>query len=279
LNAGNLGKDKRGDMRIFSKRIAVTWCLGTLLTLPLYGQEETITGDDPEVQNIESVLEKNVPEGAPKVQLPQRPQKPQSTIDFSELKSEGNYQDTVVIQKTYMPKSKRVQLFGGFTYATNDVFFKTMGGQARVAYHFNETWGIEATGFALSSVDTKEKEDLAEKRRLGVSSLTTPQSMFGVNAYFSTIYGKLALEDRKIIPFEFYQTLGIGQVTTNPTSTSTALYFGLGDMFSISKNSAIRADLSWFFYSGKTINGDNQSTNTIFFTIGYGRFVPEASRR
>jgi hypothetical protein len=89
----------------------------------------------------------------------------------------------------------------------------------------------------------------------------------------------MALEDRKIIPFEFYQTLGVGQITNNPSSTSTAFYFGLGNLFSISKNSVIRADLSWYFYNSKTIKGDNQSANTIFFTVGYGRFVPEAGRR
>lgn len=278
MSSGNFGKDKRGDMRIFNKWVAIVWLLGAFSGSLVQAQEE-ISENDPEIQSVESVLEKNVPEGAPKVRLPLRPQKAQGTIDFSELKSDRTFQDTVIIQKTYMPKSKRVQLFGGFTYATNDVFSRTMGAQLRAAYHFNETWGLEATGFYLTSEDTKEKQDLADKRRLGVSSLTTPKSMYGLNAYFSTIYGKLALEDRKIIPFEFYQTLGVGQVTTTPTSTSTAVYFGLGDIFSISKNSAIRADLSWFFYNGKTTNGDNQNTNTIFFTIGYGRFVPEASRR
>jgi outer membrane beta-barrel protein len=271
-------------MGIFKNWVTIGCLLGSL-SLGAHAQdsagpeEPPVTGQDPEIQSVESVLERNVPEGAPKVQLSNKLQKPQSTIDYSQLKSDRNLSDTVVIQKTYMPKSNRVQLFGGFTYATNDVFFRTIGAQLRAGYHFNETWGLELTSFFLTSQDTAEKKDLAGKQRLGVENLTTPQSMYGLNVYFSTIYGKLALEDRKIIPFEFYQTIGVGQVNTKPSSTGSSIYFGLGDLFSISKNSAIRADLSWFFYNSKTINGDTQSANTIFLTIGYGRFVPEARSR
>jgi outer membrane beta-barrel protein len=241
--------------------------------------QEDAGAPDPDIQTIESVLEKNVPEGAPKVDLPVRVQKPQNTIDYSKMEEARNDQDMVVIQKTYMPKTQRVQLYGGFTYAVNDAFFRTMGGQFRAAYHFNETWGVEATTFFLTSADTSEKTDLLGNQSLKVENLSTPESFYGVNAYFSSIYGKMALEDRKIIPFDFYQTLGVGQIKTKPTSNSTAIYFGLGDIFSISKNSEIRADLSWFFYNGKTVKGDTQSANTIFLTIGYGRFLPEAQSR
>lgn len=235
--------------------------------------------NDPEVQTIEGVLEQNIPEGAPKVDLPVRSQKTPGTIDFSQLKNERTLHDTVVIQKTYMPKTSRIQLFGGATLSMNDVFYRTYGLNARAGYHFNETWGLELNTFFLTSSDTQEKTDLAGKQNLDVRSLSTPKSLYAANLYFSTIYGKMALEDRKIIPFEFYQTLGAGQITTNPSSTSTAFYFGLGNLFSISKNSVIRADLSWYFYNSKTIRDENQSANTIFFTLGYGRFVPEAGRR
>lgn len=234
---------------------------------------------DPDVQTIEGVLEQNIPEGAPKVDLPIRAQKTPGTIDFSQLKSERNLQDTVVIQKTYMPKTSRVQVFGGATLSMNDVFYRTYGAQARAGYYFNETWGLEFNSFFLTSSDTQEKTDMADKRGLDVKSLSTPKSLYALNVYFSSIYGKMALEDRKIIPYEFYQTLGAGQITTNPSSTSTAFYFGLGNLFSISKNSVIRADLSWYFYTTKTITGANQSANSIFFTIGYGRFVPSVGRR
>ncbi|MEZ0391553.1 MAG: outer membrane beta-barrel domain-containing protein [Pseudobdellovibrionaceae bacterium] len=275
-------------MGIFIKRIALTALLVTLtvsfsraeeIEIDSASDDDYQVNQDSEIKDVESVLEKNIPEGAPKVQLPAAVKQPRNKVDFTDLKKDSHFDDTVIIQKTYMPKTKRFQFFGGFSLAVNDAFFRTMGGQLRAGYHFNETWGLEATGFLLTSEDTNEKKDLESKQNLGVANLTTPKSFLGVNAYFSSIYGKMALEDRKIVPFEFYQTIGVGQITTNPTSTSTAFYFGLGDIFSISKNSAIRADLSWFFYNGKTINGDNQSANTIFLTIGYGRFVPEVGRR
>jgi len=248
---------------------------------PAFAQQEEDLSQtiDPDVQTIEGVLEQNIPEGAPKIDLPVRPQKTPGTIDFSQMKNDRTYRDTVVIQRTYMPKTSRVQLFGGASLSMNDVFYRTYGAQARASYFFNETWGLEFNSFFLTSTDTQEKTDLAGRQNLDVRSLSTPKSLYALNVYYSSIYGKMALEDRKIIPFEFYQTLGAGQITTNPSSTSTAFYFGLGNLFSISRNSAIRADLSWYFYTSKTITGANQSANTIFFTVGYGRFIPEAGRR
>ena len=150
-------------------------------------------------------MEQNIPEGAPKVDLPIRTQKTPSTIDFSQLKSERSLQDTVVIQKTYMPKTGRVQVFGGATLSMNDVFYRTYGGELRAGYYFNETWGLELNTFFLSSSDTQEKTDLAGKQNLDVRSLSTPKSLYALNVYYSSIYGKMALEDRKIIPYEFYK--------------------------------------------------------------------------
>lgn len=248
--------------------------------VPAEGQEgpgvQTI---DPEVSSVEGVLEQNIPEGAPKVNLPVRAKKTPSKIDFSQMKSTRNFRDTVIIQKTYMPKTGRFQIFGGLSLSMNDVFYRTYGGQVRAGYHFTETWGLELNSFFLTSSDSQEKTDLAGKQNLSVQNLSTPKNFYGANLYYSSIYGKMALEDRRIIPFEFYQTLGAGQMTTNPTATSTAFYFGLGNLFSISKNSVLRADLSWYFYTSKTITGSNQSSNTIFLTFGYGRMVPEVARR
>ncbi len=242
-------------------------------------ENPTPNGADPEVSSVESLLEKNVPDEPAKLQLTKPATKTSGTVDYSQFKTEKSFHDTVIIQKTYMPKTKRAQVFGGFTYGANDVFAKTFGGQIRAGYYFNETWGIEATGFFLTSQDAPEKKDLSDIQQIAVQDLITPKSFLGVNAYFSSIYGKMALEDRKIIPFEVYQTVGIGQLNTNPSSNTSAFFFGLGNVFSISKNSAIRADLSWFFYNGKSTSGGTVSANTIFVTIGYGRMLPDARTR
>lgn len=250
--------------------------------VPVESQESpqpAINSLDPDVSSVEGVLEQNIPVGAPKVNLPVRAKKTPSKIDFSKMKSSYNFRDTVIIQKNYMPKTSRFQVYGGLSLSMNDVFYRTYGGDLRVGYHFTETWGLELNSFFLTSSDTQEKTDLAGKQSLSVQNLMTPKNFYGANLYYSSIYGKMALEDRRILPFEFYQTLGVGQMTTNPTSTSTAFYFGLGNIFSISKNSILRADLSWYFYTSKTITGSNQSSNTIFLTFGFGRMLPEVARR
>ncbi len=277
------------------KAIWITSCLFFILSLSAWAEdpnpEEAVdlspviqdTGGtispDPEVSTIEGVLEQNIPEGAPQTQLPLRAKKSPSKVDFSQIKAANSLTDTVIIQKTYMPKTQRFQLFGGASLSMNDVFYRTYGADLRLGFHFSETWGLELNTFFLTSSDSSEKTDLKAKQDLKVENLSTPKNFYGANVYFSSIYGKVALEDRRIIPFEFYQTLGAGQMTTNPTSTSNAFYFGLGNLFSISKNSVLRADLSWYFYNTKTIKGDSMNSNTIFLTFGYGRMMPEAGRR
>lgn len=234
---------------------------------------------DPEVTTIEGVLEQNIPEGAPKSQLPVRARKSPTKVDFSGLKATNSFKDTVVIQKNFMPKTQRFQFSGGATLSMNDVFYRTYGANLRVGYHFTETWGLELNGFYLTSLDSQEKTDLRDKQQLRVENLSTPKSFYGANLYYSSIYGKVAVEDRRIIPFEFYQTLGAGQMATSPASTSNAVYFGLGNLFSISQNSTLRMDLSWYFYNTKTISGESMSSNTIFLTFGYGRCLPNVGAR
>ncbi len=242
-------------------------------------QQDAGAISDPEVSGVESILEKNMPGGAVRAELPKPMTKTAGTVDYSQFKTEKSFHDSVIIQKNYMPKTQRFQVFGGLSYAANDVFAKTYGAQLRAGYYFSEKWGVEATAFFLTSADAQEKKDLGDVQTLAVQNLITPSSFLGLNAYFSSIYGKMAFEDRKIIPFEVYQTLGAGQLTTNPNSNTTAFFLGVGNLFSISQDSGLRADLSWFFYNGKTSTGATISANTIFVTFGYGRMLPDAGTR
>ncbi len=234
---------------------------------------------DPDVSNVEGMLESNMPMGSTKNNLPSRVNKTPAKVNFSSTKELFQNRDTVIIQKTYMPKTSRFQVFGGGSLSMNDVFYRTYGADIRLGFHFSEAWGLEFNSFFLTSSDSQEKKDLADKQSLSVQNLSTPKGFYGANIYFNSIYGKVALEDRKILPFEFYQTAGIGQMTTTPTSTSSAFYLGLGNLFSISKNSLLRVDLSWYFYNTKTIKGDTMNANTLFLTFGIGTMLPGVERR
>jgi outer membrane beta-barrel protein len=241
-----------------------------------YPQDEP-PHDDTDITNVEQELGKD-DSGDIIGPVTTAPIKAPAVINYQEVAESKEAVDTIIIQKNYMPKTERFQVFGALTFAPNDVFYKTLGLQARLAYHLSERWGVEIIGITLSSSKSKELSDL-EGQGVGAQALVSPRSYLGVDAYFNSVYGKAALYNRKIIPFEIYQTLGVGKMNTASYPNADAFHIGLGQLFSMSRSEALRVDLSVMVYQSKTINGDNQVSNTILLSVGYGRFFPEATYR
>ncbi|BEV69918.1 hypothetical protein Bb109J_c3338 [Bdellovibrio bacteriovorus] len=232
-----------------------------------------------EIDFVERLLENdtNVFKEAPK-SFGGSSAKPQAA-EYTTLNSQSIHSDLAVIQKNYMPKTGRVQLSGGFTLLPSDVFFRTFGLNTKASYHFNETWGLEAFAYVFTSSSRSEVDSLNQEQGLEVKSLLSMQNFYGVNLYFNSIYGKTAWMDSKIIPFEIYQTVGIGKVRTDGGEDATSFQVGLGDLFSLDRSHALRVDLTWAFYSAKNYEGDDQNSNSLFLTLSYGLFWPEPDYR
>jgi outer membrane beta-barrel protein len=234
--------------------------------------------EDSEIQSIESDLEKNIPQARPEeVNVETVFRKERESVNLEGAQQAGPEQ-LVIIQKTYMPKTGRFSFSGGLTLFPSDVFFKTAGLQVRSSYHFNETWGMEAVGTFFSSTKSNELKDLESKQDVTAQNITTLKNYLGANVYFNSMYGKYALNNKKIIPFEIYQTLGIGQVQTDQFS-STALSAGLGQILSLSRNHGLRVDLNVIFYQSQNLAGDKQSANAFLITFAYTTFFPKAPTR
>ncbi len=242
----------------------------------LYAQDSQ---EDDEIKGVESELEKNIPARsvrvAPSTTIIGKKQDTLLIDGATEAKSKSNI---VVIQKNYMPKSGRFNLSGGLTLFPSDVFFKTFGAQVRAGYHLSETWGVELTGILLTSSKSTELEDLESKQSVTASSLATLKNYFGANIYFSNSYGKYALSDRKIFPFEIYQTVGIGSVLTDKSS-SPAFSLGIGQLLSLSRNDAVRLDLSLLFYQTETLTSQKQQASSLLVTFSYDALFPSVGKR
>jgi outer membrane beta-barrel protein len=233
--------------------------------------------DDSEIQSVEGVLEKNMPRAQIQPNTATVPLVPASKIDYDSYNESKPNGDLVVIQKTYQPKTERWNVMGGASLVTNDVFYRTLGVQARGSYYFNETWGVELSAMYFFSSKTDLTKEAANPPNLkSIDTLVTPKSYLGADAYFNAIYGKIALNDRKIIPFEFYQEVGVGQMMTSGSGSSTALHIGLGQIFAWTRDQAFRVDLSMYMYDATNVNGDKQFTNSLILTVGYGLFFPGA---
>ncbi|WP_374029943.1 outer membrane beta-barrel domain-containing protein [Bdellovibrio bacteriovorus] len=195
--------------------------------------------------------------------------------EYATVYSEKFYSDLAIIQRNYMPKTKRIQLSGGFTILPTDVFYRTVGINLKTSYHLNETWGLEAFGYLLTSQARNEVSNLESVQKLSVKNLISVSAFYGANIYFNSIYGKTALLNSHIIPFEVYQTIGVGKVRTQNDQESNTVQIGIGDAFSLSRSSTLRMDLTWAFYNATNYLGENQASNSLFLTVSYGHFFPE----
>jgi outer membrane beta-barrel protein len=194
-----------------------------------------------------------------------------SKEDFDLLKK-------VIIQKNYMPKTERWHLSGGLTFMPNDVFFKTFGANLKASYHFNEQWGAEAVYISFSSQKSQDLKDLEDKQGVTAANIASVKNYTGAQVYHSSIYGKYAFYDRIIYPFEIYQYVGAG-VMGLTEGTAPAISLGMGQLVSLSRNSALRFDLNLLMYTAETASGSKQSANTLLLTLSYSRFFPEVGKR
>lgn len=249
-----------------------------LFSFTILAQEAQQSSENEDIKSIENLLEKNVKFEAPPAGIPKSTVKTPKKVDYKESEVLGNYQDMAVIQKNYMPKASRFALTIGPALSPTDVYFRTFGMNAKLNYYFDEFWAAEVTGHILTSSARSEVKDLEQNQSLIARDLISLRSLFGVNLNYSSIYGKTSILNRKIIPFEIYETVGLGKVSNQNGAESTSFQVGVGELFSISRSSAFRTDLTWAFYRFDSVNGA-QNGNSILLSFNYTFFFGEPTYR
>jgi outer membrane beta-barrel protein len=260
----------------------LTFLLGSL-PAATYAQQETpapapavTTESSDGINSVDAELQNNYPKEVPAA-VPTMPARP--VVDYGELKNTAASEDVAVVQRNYMPKTGRFHLTGGLTVIPTDVFYTSYGLNARASYHFTETWGAELSAYMLSSTAGTDLKNLEDKQSFTVENLVTLNSYMSAGLYFSTIYGKIAWLNNRIIPFEIYQTAGIGTVATAESSNNPAFHAGIGDLFSIGRSTSFRIDLTWIFYQTENILNEKQNANNLLLTFAWGQFVPKVDYR
>lgn len=200
-------------------------------------------------------------------------------LTFSGLGTLAPFTDISIIQRRFLPKTGRFQLFGGGTILTNNPFFNTMGGVVKASYFLSETWGLELNYFGLTTSERQSTQELKEIQGVKTENLVYPLSYTGVDIVFMPIYGKLAWFNEKIVPFDLYFSAGYGTTNTQANESAGTLHLGTGQIFAISKAYAFRWDFSWNFFNATGVDGSTNSFNNLFLTVGMSWFFPEASYR
>lgn len=256
------------------------------LTILIFGlpgfSQEALNPDKSEQQDIDFVEKMFDTRSATfREQAPSRnaPSQQKQTAEYVAVESEAFSADIATIQKNYMPKTSRVLLSGGLSLLPSDVFYRTVGVNLKASYHFTETWGVEAFGYLMTSQARDEVNELSSVQNLAVRNLVSVNSFYGLNAYFNSIYGKVSFLNWRIIPFEIYQTIGLGKVRTGSGYESSSIQIGIGDIFSLSRSTVLRLDLTWAFYKAQNYLNEEQNANSLFLTVSYGRLFPEPTYR
>ncbi len=244
-----------------------------------FAQEANPDSEQNDIDFVEKLLETKSSEFKSTPSWSLTPSSIKQKAEYSSVQSEAFYSDLATIQKNYMPKAERVQISTGLTLLPSDVFYRTFGVSLKASYHFNETWGMEVFGYLFSSQPREEVSELESVQKISVKNLVSLNAFYGLNLYFNSIYGKTTYLNSKIIPFEVYQTIGIGKVRTQDSEETTSVQIGIGDIFSLSRSTDLRVDLSWAFYKAHNYLREEQSSNSLFLTLSYGHFFPEPSYR
>ncbi|WP_374029723.1 outer membrane beta-barrel domain-containing protein [Bdellovibrio bacteriovorus] len=254
--------------------------LALLLLAPMGAMAQTETD---ELDIIELEIDKGTPakqpisNSAPSYQ--ETSPRDNTLTDFSGLGTLAPFKEISIIQKRFLPKTGRFQLFGGATVLTNNPFFNTIGGVAKASYFLSETWGIELNYFGLTTSERQTTEELRDIQGVSTENLVYPKSYVGVDLMYIPIYGKMTWFNEKIIPFDLYFSAGYGSTMTQADEAAGTIHLATGQIFALSKAYALRWDFSWNFFNAKGIDGSTNSFNNLFLTVGISWFFPEASYR
>ncbi len=254
--------------------------------------------DDRDLDQIEAEIKKNETKPVPIPVAPSNPANsskdvsaaekdvpPEVKIDtLSDLSKLQPFSEVTVLQRRYMPKSGRIQLFAGLSDMVNDPWNNTAGLNVRAGYSFTEAWGLEVAYYALSASPTQAAQGLLSQNNVNAQSLGYVTGFTGGYLTWTPIYGKMSFGTKKIVPFDMYFSVGGGQTslssvpqsgsTLGVPSTASGLSLATGQIYAITRSVGFRWDLNLNTYTIPT-----GATNNILLTLGANWYFPEASYR
>lgn len=196
------------------------------------------------------------------------------------------FKDIAVIQKKYLNKTGRFELWLAGSLALNSQYFNMLGGNLALSYHFNDRWGVELEGVFMTDMEKSVTEGLRKDQAITTRDIITPTSYMGLNLRWSPIYGKMSLREKTINPFEVYFVLGAGLTGTDDGQSAFTIHGGIGQVYPVSKNMSIRWTLvlNNFAANAKgdlkgSIKGQEVRSNLLYLSAGVSWFFPFSEER
>lgn len=274
--------------------------LGCLLAAPSISLAQL---DDSEIISLEQEYEKQVTPPAQQAPATPRAADPSATADasvqrsapvtlqeekddnslkeFSGLTNLAPFSEVSVIQRRFLPKTDRFQLFGGVSLVTNQPWFTQAGVNLRIGYNFWESLGLEFTYSLLQNSERDVTREARERHNIQADEIAFAKNFMGAVIQWSPIYGKMAWFNKRIIPFDLYFNVGGGTVkVANKTGDESkpGIMAGTGQVFAITKGMGFRWDFTYLTYEVNTAL-ETTRRNDLLLSAGMSFFWPEASYR
>lgn len=214
----------------------------------------------------------------------------QKSVTFQELPKLSDFSDISIIQKKFLPKSNRFQLYGGLDFLTNNPFFDTYGVNLRLNFFFTETIGLELNYWRHSVAARTVTTDLNSKYNITTKTMLSSLGYTGASLIFVPFYGKMTFMDKRIIPYDLYISAGGGVTETSYLDKAApSVHLGTGEIFALSKSFAWRWDFSNVQYTAKvpevstggSLNdtGKKRTISDLYLGIGVLILFPGATYR
>lgn len=270
------------------------------------------TSDELEVINLEDLYKSEAPAQSIETQVPRTTvegvQESNSGLSTNELDDETvgsaraeeksvkelkdlnqliQFSDLSIIQKKFLPKTERLELYIGAGLTTNTPWFTNYGGKLNLSYNFTETFGLEVNTLFLTSSKREVAKEIHENNNLTPDQFIYTKGYYGLDLKFSPVYGKISWKNQNIIHYEMYFSAGGGVSSTNSVEKNvTTIHAGIGQLFALSKGMAFRWDYSANFFQATPMGTGSTggavgkgSYNDLVLTAGFSFFFPEAGYR
>lgn len=249
--------------------------------------------EDVDLNAIEAEMSRRGEEQALQSSPSEREQRAEASkpLTFQELPRLSPFSEVSVIQKKFMPKTNRFQLYGGVDFLTNNPFFDTYGFNGRFAFFFSEFIGVELNFWRHSVSPRTITTDLESKHGITTKTMLSSLGYFGGSLIFVPFYGKMTFIDKRIIPYDLYVSVGAGQTETSYLDKSApSIHIGTGEIFALSKSFAWRWDFSNIMYTARAPDvtadskslvdtGKKRSISDLYLGIGLTILFPGARYR
>lgn len=203
--------------------------------------------------------------------------------NLSDLAKLAPFSDVAVIQRRFLPKTKRFEGSVGVFTNLNNPFFTAYGLDLKLAYYLTERWAIIGIADFAATAARQVTDDLSKNRKINTSNLVTSTGFYGAALKWNPIYGKITWLNKSIVPFDISFDLGGGATQIKGGQSVMTYHAGVSQVFAYTKSSAFRWDFAMNRFSANALDENNRKVtvdqNDIYLGIGMSFYFPEATYR